>query len=114
MKHIITILILAALFPRFASAKDDLGACETLMCMSGAVLSAKGLKPCVPAISRFANIRIYNPSNGKFEPQLTQLARGAYIESCKSGDKTFVRQIVLAYGDREHLNIDLSGISFPN
>lgn len=113
MKYTITTtaLILAISLPSIALAKDNLGACETLICMSGAVLNAKGIKQCAPAISRFANIRIYNPTNGKFEPELTRLARGAYIESCKSGDKTFVRQVILSYGDREHLNIDLSGLN---
>lgn len=100
------ILALAVTYPSVAMADDNIGACESVICLTGGLFNVKGLKNCGPAVHRFASIRKYDQHH-RFMPELTLLWRTAYIESCRSGDKKTVRAILLKFGDQEHVNLPI-------
>ncbi|WP_434779732.1 hypothetical protein [Neisseria sp. Ec49-e6-T10] len=81
-------------------------ACETYLCLGGAVLTGEGVKTCLPAMRKFFDIRFY--SQRGFEPQITQGLRAVYLESCKTSDKKLARAVLLKFGDQEYLNIPTS------
>lgn len=107
MKKLITILCTICLFSFNTTtfASDNEQACTAIMCLSGGWANATGFQECAPSLQAFGNIKIY--SHEGFEGELTRAARAVFLESCGSADKTFLRQSLMLYGDREYIDINL-------
>lgn len=84
---------------------DSQMACEAILCMSGGWANEKGFQQCAPSIQAFGQVKIYTQRG--FDGELTRAARAIFLESCTNADKTFVRQALMMYGDKEYIDINL-------